>query len=244
MTSEDKTNEIIAAAGGGSLRTVRRLIAEDPSLASGRNIFGTQPIRAAHFRGQQGIVDELLDSGVELDVFLAAELGMVDEVRAHLERDRELVHAFRDVRGDTPLHCAAYWDQRDVAALLLERGAEVNAATRDDFLRIAPLASAVATPNIPNPSDDEQTVVALVQQLLDEGADVNQRRRDGMTALHGAAYRGLVEVTRLLLDQGADRSLTAHHDGGPHEGETAVQTARKQEQRSVADFIEHYRQRS
>ncbi len=244
MTSEDKTNEIIAAAGGGSLRTVRRLIAGDPSLASARNIFGTQPIHAAHFRGQQGIVDELLDSGVELDVFLAAELGMADEVRAHVERDRELVHAFREVRGDTPLHCAAYWGQRDVAALLLERGAEVNAATRDDFLRIAPLAAAVATPNIPNPSDDEQTVVALVQQLLDEGADVNQRRRDGMTALHGAAYRGLAEVARLLLDEGADRSLTAHHDGGPHEGETAVQTALKQEQRAVADFIEHYRQRS
>ena len=142
------------------------------------------------------------------------------------------------------MHCAAYWGQRDVAALLLERGAEVNAATRDDFLRIAPLASAVATPNIPNPSDDEQTVFALVHQLLDEGADVDHRRRDGMTALHAAAYRGLVEVARLLLDHGADRSLTAHHDGGPHEGETAVQTALKQEQRSVADFIEHYRARS
>ena len=40
--------------------------------------------------------------------------------------------------------------------------------------------------------------------LLDNGADIGTRNRDGSTALHSAAFMGRTEIVRLLLDRGAD----------------------------------------
>ena len=40
--------------------------------------------------------------------------------------------------------------------------------------------------------------------LLDNGADIGARNRDGGTALHAAAFMGRTETVRLLLERGAD----------------------------------------
>ena len=40
--------------------------------------------------------------------------------------------------------------------------------------------------------------------LLDNGADIGTRNRDGSTALHSAAFMGRPEIVRLLLERGAD----------------------------------------
>lgn len=124
------------------------------------------------------------------------------------------------------LHAAAYWGQPDVARMLLEARADavVSLPSRDDFLQITPLGSAAATtPGIPQPSDREDVVLALVALLLGHGAEVNARRKDGMTALHGAAWRGHAAVARALLGAGADPAITAA--SGPHAGQTAADTA-------------------
>jgi len=46
--------------------------------------------------------------------------------------------------------------------------------------------------------------VVELKRLLEQGADVNSSRGDGMTALHFAAERGDGEVVRILLQAGAD----------------------------------------
>ena len=112
---------------------------------------------------------------------------------------------------------------------MLAAGADtiVNERTRDSFLQITVLGSAVATtPGIPQPSDDEAVVLRLVRLLVDRGADVTARRKDGMTALHGAAWRGHGNVAQALLDAGADPAATA--TSGPHAGQTAADTALSQ----------------
>jgi ankyrin repeat protein len=43
-----------------------------------------------------------------------------------------------------------------------------------------------------------------VKQLLDEGADVNAKNKDGLTGLMHAAWKGHKEVVKLLLESGAD----------------------------------------
>ena len=50
----------------------------------------------------------------------------------------------------------------------------------------------------------EKGRTAVVQKLLEEGAEVDRAQGDGMTALHWAAYRDDLEIARLLL--GADAS--------------------------------------
>ena len=47
----------------------------------------------------------------------------------------------------------------------------------------------------------------IVALLLEHGADVNARSKDGGTALHAAAFLGRVETVKLLLDKGADTTL-------------------------------------
>jgi hypothetical protein len=74
----------------------------------------------------------------------------------------------------------------DVARLLLEHGADVNA--RDD-LGDTPLHEAA------------HGHVDVVRLLLEHGADVNARDKNGQTPLHEAASWGVV---RLLPDHGAD----------------------------------------
>jgi ankyrin repeat protein len=154
---------------------------------------------------------------------LAAELGDAEAVRAALATDPGAVGA-HDATGSTALHGASYWGRVEVAELLLGAGADPRAITEDQFLRIPVLGSAIATtPGVPQPSDDEDVVLHLVRVLLEHGAEPDDVRRDGMTALHGAAWRGLGRVVQELLDAGADREARA--TDGPHAGQTPADAA-------------------
>ena len=46
----------------------------------------------------------------------------------------------------------------------------------------------------------------VARLLLEQGSDVNARRKDGSTALHLASRHGMLEVARLLIEHGADIS--------------------------------------
>jgi len=219
-------DRLIAAAQAGQVAAVRSLVPADPGLLTARSMFGAGAVHAAHFAGQDAVLAVLAELGLVTDGFLAAELGRGPELRAALAADPGLATRFGD-GGMTALHGAVYWGQHGTAELLLGAGADVNAVSRDGFLQIAPLGSAVATtPGVPQPSDDEDTVLALVRLLLDHGAEVSAQRRDGMTALHTACWRGLGRVAGELLSAGADPALTATE--GPHKGETPAATARAQ----------------
>jgi len=228
---------ILAASSQGDYGQVLKLLDQDHSLANATTMLGSQPIHAAYFGGHEQVVDLLLAHGVQLDVFLASQLGKLDLVRRALDADPQIAGAF-SAAGSTALHGACYWGQVAVANLLLERGADPNAVTRDGFLQIRPLGCAVATPDISNPSDQEAVVFQLVAQLLAAGADVNGRRRDGLTALHSAAYRGHLRVMELLLRHGADPTLRGLD--GLRTGQTALDMALGQNQDAAAAFLKDY----
>lgn len=229
-------DEIIAAAARGDLDQVTGLLARDPSLADAANMFGSTALHAAYYSARYKIVGLLLYKGRPLDGFLASELGLVGPLSDWLRRTPELAVA-RSPTGSTALHGACYWGSVEAARLLLDHGADVRAATSDAFLQIHPLGCAVATPDVPNPSQDESVVLRLVDLLLDRGADVNARRRDGMTALHSAAYRGHLQVVRRLLERGADASIRAHAGAGMHGGQTPAETAAAQGQTDAAELL-------
>lgn len=229
-------DEILSACKAGDVDRAASLIRENPSLASQRSMLGSGPIHAAHFAGHQPVVDLLLAYGVPLDVYLAAELGRLDLIRSALDADPRVAQTFNDA-GSTALHCACYWGQVPAAHLLLDNGADRNAPTRDDFLQIRLLGCATATPDVPNPSDREEVVLELVTLLIAKGADVNGRRRDGLTPLHSAAYRGHLRVLTFLLAHGADPRLKGYDGGGPHAGQTALDLASAQGQHAAAQLL-------
>ena len=212
MSPLDKT---LRAAKTGDYDSVIALLNDDPSLATATSMLGAQPIHAAHFGGHTRIVDLLVSRGVKIDIFLAAELGVLKQA------DCASARAF-SASGSTALHGACYWGQIPTAILLLDAGADPNAITRDGFLGIAPLGCAVATADVPNPSDSEDVVVELVELLIARGANVNGRRRDGLTALHSAAWRGHRRVMEALLAHDADPAIRGYAGMGPHGGHTAA----------------------
>jgi ankyrin repeat protein len=229
--------DLIAAAGRGEVTEMRAILADDPALLGARSLFGAGAIHAAHFGGHAPAIAYLDAAGLVRDSWLQAELGDVDGLRLALDADPELVRAFNG-GGSTLLHAAAYWGQVEVAALLLERGADPNAVTRDGFLHIHPLGSGVASPGVPGcPAESEENVLAIATLLLDAGAGVNNQRRDGLTALHTAGYRGHSRVAQLLLDRGAGPAIRGYATGGAHAGASAAEMADEQGQAESAKLI-------
>jgi len=101
----------------------------------------------------------------------------------------------RDSMGLTALHHAAASGDAALAASLLERGADANAAVISD----EPLSSEWG--NTPLHLAARRGRVEVIRVLLDRGADVNARGAFGATPLHQAAAQP--DAARALLEAGA-----------------------------------------
>jgi len=155
-------------------------------------------------------------------VFDAAGRGDLAAVRALVSADSALVAA-RDQMQNTPLHFAARAGNGDLVTLLLERGADVNAANYQQAtpLHWAALRSQHGVVELllrrgarVDPRENygrtplllvarETGNLEMARRLLDAGADVNARDRAGTTPLELAAWRGFGDVVNLVLDRGA-----------------------------------------
>jgi ankyrin repeat protein len=91
--------------------------------------------RTRWWAGSFGVLDSanpelasyLISRGATVDIHAAARLGMIDRVRELIAGNGELVHA-RGGDGQFPLHFAS---TIEIAALLLEHGADINARDID-----------------------------------------------------------------------------------------------------------------
>jgi len=77
--------------------------------------------------------------------------------------------------------------------------------------------------------------VAAVKQLLKADKDLtNARDKDGSTPLHCAAWKGHVEVVKVLIDAGADINAKSQND---HYGDTALHAASHGNQKDVVKLL-------
>jgi ankyrin repeat protein len=94
----------------------------------------------------------------------------------------------------------------EVIKALLEAGAQVDATTDDGstpLMAAAGLGRATFDPALKRGRRSAGAEEA-VNVLLDAGARINAVNEADFTALHGAAFRGLNEVIKILVDRGAD----------------------------------------
>ena len=186
---------IFDAISTGDPARVRRKLEREPAALGERDENGLSPVMRALYEARPDIVEVLLDKGAELDLFEAAALGRTELVGKLVGRSKRRAGAYSS-DGFTPLHLAAFFGHADAVVLLLDRGAEIDARSKNTRLRsVTPLHSAAA---------GHRTEAALL--LLDRGADPNAEQPGGWTPLHQAAANGDIVLCKALLEHGAKRA--------------------------------------
>lgn len=189
------SDDVFAAISEVDVERVRSLLADDPSLASARDGRGVSALMQARYRFDRDLIQAVRAHVDELDVFEAATFGDLDRLISLLEADPSDVSA-RSGDGFTPLHFAAFFGQPDAVALLLARGAEVD-ARGTGWMTGTPLHAAASGRHLD-----------AARRLLEAGADPDERQSQGFAPLHAAAEHGDVALVRLLLAHGADANAT------------------------------------
>jgi ankyrin repeat protein len=104
--------------------------------------------------------------------------------------------------GHTPLHLAALHGHFDLAQLLIQADAEVNAAAALNADTPLHMASKRGRPK-------------LAQMLVEAGANVHAKRIGGETPLHDAAMCDSVDVAQILVEAGATVDAQSRFPGTP-----------------------------
>ncbi|XP_030248397.1 B-cell lymphoma 3 protein homolog [Sparus aurata] len=170
------------------------------------------PLHLAVITQQANMVDALLREGADpaaLDrngqtgVHLCCEYDQRDCLSVILSHSSSSICLeIRNYEGLSPLHLAVLRGHKDLARMLLDAGADINAM--DIKSGQSPLMHAVESNN-----------ADMIHFLIESGCNVNSQSYSGNTALHGACGRGQVDTVRLLLKSGADSSLKNYHNDTP-----------------------------
>ncbi|MEX0781873.1 MAG: ankyrin repeat domain-containing protein [Dehalococcoidia bacterium] len=200
---------VIRAAAFGEPAELTALLNADPSLATADGS-GTNAIIGAARWGRDDNVALLLEFGADPEqadfnrrtpMHFAAQYGHYTIVRRLLDAGAD--PSPRDNTHFTPLHFAARHAWPETVAALIAAGAEVNA--RDDFGNTPLLdAAAGAQSSAFYREEGSDPWLTVAQQLLDAGADVSIRTRDGTTILAYAALFGSPEMVGLIASSGGD----------------------------------------
>jgi hypothetical protein len=208
---------------------VEALLSAHPALANTQNPSGTSAVLAALFilekqafwRPQTNpILASVLARHPVLDPFEAAAVGDYARVAGEIARDPAFPAAIHAPPiGWSALHFASFGGQREVAALLIDKGADIQFRAKNKFEN-TPLQVALLT---------AQTEV--VQLLISHGADVNVVQAEGITALHEAALINSKQLIAILLDAGANVNAA-----GP-KGETPLDMALRGDKKDAAAIL-------
>lgn len=214
---------------GRQIEAVELLIQKGADINAKNNDTFT-PLHTAAFLGEYAIAQLLVNNGA--DVNAKNEDG--DAPMNSLEVDWETTEAIAEWIQIEVDRASVERGRAKLAGLLREHGAQAANLNRDavcDAARNGHMeeieAHLAAEGTDPDAGDRKFGVTPLcwaalgdhtgiVELLIQHGASVDARNRDGATALHGAGFLGRAKAAELLLENGADP------DARNHRGETPM----------------------
>lgn len=254
----DPNSRLVSAAAFGGVNDLKA------ALAAGANINHRDPKN----QGRTPLIMAVISGRRENIVYLIARKANVNaradggmsalmyvsqmntfEHKDMIEAARLLLDAKAQVNGtsdegDTPLMLAVRSGVRDLAALLIRRGASVNMKNKrgrtalmdarvNENAEMMTMLRAAGAVEIPNIDDDLYLAVvhedaAAAEKAIRGGASVNNR---DYAFLYLAAQRGLVSLVTMLLDAKADPNLATDS------GETALFAAVGRAQVDLSDVL-------
>jgi ankyrin repeat protein len=185
----EPTQEIIdqfVASAHGAFDTVKKLLAEHPSILNRPASWGELALGAAAQTGQAAIAEHLLAAGAPMDICTAAMLGRAGVVAAMLPAEPQGANA-TGAHGIPLLYHASITGQVEIAQMLLAHGADLNGGAGGS----PALHGAVMFGR-----------ADLAEWLLHHGADPNIRNHDNKTPLSAAIEMQRDEVANVLRAHG------------------------------------------
>lgn len=211
-------SEFLDAVKAGDLDLIGRLLDADATLL-GESENGVSHVLLALYHGKPEAARLLIERGARLSFHDACAAGVNDRAVEMLRDDPSMRDRFSS-DGYPPLGLAIFFGNRELAKVLIESGADVNASSAN-AQRVTPLHAAAAV-------CDHETI----RLLLGRGADPNARQQLDFTPLHTAASRGDIEMAKLLLAHGASR------DARSADGTGVADIARQKGKNEFAEWWE------
>jgi hypothetical protein len=122
------------------------------------------------------------------NIHVMARIGSVARVQALLDGNPDLIRSLNS-RGETPLHSAAAYGEKDVLKLLVDRGGDIDAVSSEGITALH-LAAGFGE-------------LETVRLLVSKGAQVGVKDKSGITPLLAAKMMNHKPVEELLLKSGA-----------------------------------------
>ncbi|MFP3033742.1 MAG: ankyrin repeat domain-containing protein [Wolbachia sp.] len=190
----------------------------------------------------QGANFKAKDKNGKTPLHWAAECNNTTEIVQLLIEKKVKINA-KDKGGKIPLHLAAEKGRLEIVKLLVGNNADIKAKDKDgktpsdlaieeghkdiaDFLEEAQFKEQELFDAI------KQNNIDKVRDLINRGADVKAKNKDGKTSLHWAAeYNDTPEIVQLLIEKGADINAK------DKSGKTPLDLANQNDKIKVIEFL-------
>jgi ankyrin repeat protein len=208
--------------------------------------FGAIPATSAF--AAQDKAPKLLDQKM-VNLFVAKSHGDIETIRNLLKKAPALVNCARDWgSGDweTGLGAASHVGRREIATLLLDHGARLDAFAAammgmkgviTEMLKVRKDLHTVAGPHgismLTHAISGREKAHEVFELLLESGADVNATDKMLMTPLSAAVHVSNAEQVEELLRRGADPAATNS------KGESILDVARRRDNKKVIELIKN-----
>jgi ankyrin repeat protein len=209
---------LIYAVLGNSYEIAKKLIDAGAKLDT-RNADGITALRCAVEMSYPTMVDLLIDSGVNINT--KDRKGGTTLAEAILRRNikiiKKIIHSIPDINDkNVGINSAVQMSIRmrslEVTKVLIQKGASLN---EDNILDAI-----------------DSDLPEMVRFVIESGIDIDRVRfSDGKTSLMYAIKRGNIEICQMLIEAGADLSLS------DNEGKTALGYAKQYKNTAIESLI-------